>query len=503
MILTKEYIYSLYAQFKRKAMKAVAVQKYDSALKYLSAACLTAYTFYIGFKDDEIEELLKTISKKLYQKTATTSSINRVVLYDTFSQDSQGLTMQYLDAIIASGYDLMYITEFDLNDSRSRLIKRTLQSYEKAEVVSIPSNIKGLKRVQMICDTIIGFRASKLFMHIHPSAVYAVTAFYALPKEIIKYQINLTDHTYWVGGGCMDYIFDWRQYGASLSAYYRGFKKEQIFILPYYPMMKETPFCGFPKEADGKVKIFAGASYYKIIDEKDSFFKINKAILDTTPEAVTLFAGGGDRQLIERLIDQYGLKGRFILIGQRNDIFQCFKHSDIYLSTYPLFGGLMGQFAAHAGLPILALHKEGGGRVEESVCQKTNETISFRELESLVKEASHLISDEAYRHQQGERMKNCVISIEEFNEGFSSSIKTNLSPFPVKLREDFKAYDLNVADKLKLVNQHKQYQLSLYHILPKFLLFSYPNVWLDGFIARIKNSRIGMVFDKISHHHNK
>lgn len=501
MILTKEYTYTLYVQFKHKAASAISKRKYDTALKFLSAACHTAYTFYIGFRDNEIEDMLKTISGQLVKCDLKGGSPNRAVLYDTFSQDSQGLTMQYLDAIIASGDELLYITEFNLDDPRSKLIKQTLRSYAKAEIVSVPSNLKGLKRVQMIYDTIVGFKAPKLFMHINPSAVFAVAAFYALPKEITRYQINLTDHTYWVGAGCMDYIFDWRQYGASLSAYCRGFKKEQIFMLPYYPMMKKTPFNGFPKETDGKVKIFAGASYYKIIDENDTFFKMNKAILDATPEAVTLFAGGGSRQILDELIEKYGLQGRFIPIGQRNDIFQCFKHSDIYLSTYPLFGGLMGQFAAHAGLPILALQRPGGGVVEESVCQKTKESITFPDLDSLIKEASLLVRDESYRHQQGERMKNCVISIEEFNEGFASASKTNSSPFPFEVEKDFKAHYLNVEDKLKLVNQNKLYQRSLYHFLHQLLLFSHSNVWFDGFIASIRNSRVGIVLNKVNRTH--
>lgn len=497
MILTKEYIYLLYAKFKQKAANAISKRKYDTALKFQSAACHTAYTFYIGFRDDEIEDMLKTISDQLVKGGTAGISPNRVVLYDTFSQDSQGLTMQYLDAIIASGYELRYITEFNLDDPRSRLIKHTLKSYNKAEVVSIPRSIKGIKRSQFIYDTISGFGPSKLFIHIHPSAVYAVTAFYALPKEITKYQINLTDHTYWVGAGCMDYIFDWRQYGASLSAYYRDFRKEQIFMLPYYPMMKETPFDGFPKETDGKVKIFAGASYYKIIDENDSFFKINKAILDANPQAVTIFAGGGNRQILDERIEKYGLKDRFIPIGQRNDIFQCFKHSDIYLSTYPLFGGLMGQFAAHAGLPILALQKPGGGVVEECVCQKTNETISFSELDSLVKEASHLVCDESYRHQQGERMKNCVISIEEFNEGFAYAVMTNTSPFPIELQKDFKTHYLNVEDKLKLENANGNYQLSLCRKLGSSIFLFAPSIGYKGLRVRIKNSKISKLIKRI------
>ena len=351
MTLTKEYIQHLYKTFKHQAEKCLMNRRYDSCLKFLKAACHTAYTFYIGFRDDEIESMLERISQTI-QKKDKIETTNRFVFYDTFSQDAQGLTMQYVDALIAAGWNFLYITEFGLDDPRSVLLKQTLLAYPKADIVSISPTNKGMKKVRLVYDTIMQYAPDKLFMHISPSAVEAVTAFYALPKSITKYQINLTDHAYWVGTGCMDYVFDFRDYGASLSVGKRGFTKEQILFLPYYPMMKHTEFKGFPKESEGKVKIFSGASYYKIIDDNDTFFKLNKAILDANPEAVTLFAGGGDKEMMQGLIEKYDLKGRFIPIGQRNDIFECYKHADIYLNSFPLFGGLMAQMAAHAGLPI-------------------------------------------------------------------------------------------------------------------------------------------------------
>lgn len=492
MKLTKEYVNYLYSTFKKKAEKAIERGKYDEAVKYLTAATHTAYTFYIGFRDDATEDMLVRLSEKIQKRTMSKPfQPNRVVFFDTFSQDAQGLSMQYLDAIIAAGWEILYITTFNLNDPRSQLIKRTLREYDKAQVIAFPSRLDIMERVQFIYDTIMDYQASKLFMQISPSSCLPVIAFYALPREITRYLINLTDHTYWVGAGCMDYIFDWRQYGASLSAEQRGLRKEQIFMLPYYPMMKETPFNGFPKEAEGKVKIFAGASYYKIIDEQDTFFRINKAILDANPAAVTLFAGGGDAKMLNSLIEKYGLQGRFIPIGQRNDIFQCFKHADIYLNTYPLFGGLMGQFAAHAGLPILALRRPGGGIVEESVCQKSFTKITCDDLDDLVVEATRLVQDEAYRHQQGEQMQQCVISIDDFNHGFVSAITTSVTPYPVEFEQNVNFHYLNVEDKLKLENKTKGFQKSVYLSLGFAGLITCPRLWFDGFKTRMASSRIG------------
>jgi glycosyltransferase involved in cell wall biosynthesis len=400
--------------------------------------------------------------------------------------------MQYVDAIIAAGWEMLYITEFGLEDPRSIRLKQTLNDYPKAKVVSVPRNLSGMNKAQFVYDTIMDYAPDKLFMHIHPSAVESVTAFYALPKEITKYQINLTDHTYWVGAGCLNYSFEFREYGASLSVGRRGVPRDRVLLMPYYPMMKATEFAGFPKEAEVKVKIFSGASFYKIMDENDTFFKLNKAILDANPNAVTLFAGGGDMAMLKGLIEKYGIQGRFIPIGQRNDIFECYKHSDIYLSSYPLGGGLMAQFAAHAGLPMLALaNPASSGKIEEMVCQKHEEVITFDTMDALVKEASHLIKDEAYRKSRGQAMRECVIGVEEFNRNFQESVMTEKTQYPLAIEENVKLHYLNVEDKLKLENKTKGYQKSIFTTLGMRGIFTCPRIWTDGFVGRIKTSRIG------------
>ena len=487
MTLTEEYIQSLFTRFKRKAQNSLARKRYDSCLKYLNAAARTAYTFDIGFNDEEIEAMLKQLSGNV-QKRETFKGKPRCVFYDTFSQDAQGLTMQYVDAIIAAGWEMLYITEFGLEDPRSIRLKQTLYDYSKTKVVVVPRSKSGLDKAQFVYDTIMDYAPDKLFMHIHPSAVEAVTAFYALPKEITKYQINLTDHAYWVGAGCLDYSLEFRDYGASLSVGRRGIPRDKVLLMPYYPMMKATGFAGFPKEAEGKVKIFSGASFYKIIDENDTFFKLNKAILDANPNTVTLFAGGGDMAMLNGLIEKYGLQGRFIPIGQRNDIFECYKHSDIYLSSFPQFGALMAQFAAHARLPILAYAYGRSGIVEEVVCQKHNERITFTDMQALVDEATRLINDTDYRKLRGQAMQNCVISVEEFNRGFKESVITGKIQYQLTIDENVKLHYLNIHDKLKLENKTKGYQRSIFSTLGTNGLFVCPGIWMNGFTTRIKSS---------------
>ena len=151
----------------------------------------------------------------------------------------------------------------------------------------------------------------------------------------------------------------------------------------------------------------------------------------------------------------------------------------------------MAQFAAHAGLPMLALaNPASSGKIEEMVCQKQNEVITFDTMDALVEEASRLINDEVYRKSRGKAMRECVIGVEEFNYSFQESVATGQSQYPMDIDENVKLHYLNVEDKLKLENKTKGYQKSVFTTLGTSGLFVCPGIWMDGVIARIKSSRV-------------
>ena len=201
--------------------------------------------------------------------------------------------------------------------------------------------------------------------------------------------------------------------------------------------------------------------------------------------------------MLKGLIEKYELRGRFIPIGQRNDIFECYKHCDIYLSSYPLGGGLMAQYAAHAGLPILAMaNPTSSGKIEEMVCQKHDEVITFNRMDTLVEEASHLIGDINYRRLRGQAMSDCVIGIKEFNLSFKESVVTGKTQYPLTIDYKVKLHYLNVDDKLKLENKTKGYHKSIFSILGWGGLPLCPRIWMVGVAARFKSSRIGGIVCK-------
>ena len=335
--LTEEKVRDLYAKFKLKARDAYNNRQYDSSLKYLKATAGIGYSFYLGYKDDELECMLESMSSFVGKRTDNQERLeDECVFYDSFSVDNGGLVQQYLRAIMNCGYKIRYIAERDAVLSEASEIGKLLREYNRSEIIIIPGNLKPFKKTQFIYDKIIETKASRLFIQSLPYAASAVCAFYALPSSIKKYKIDLTDHTFWIGTRFVDYTFEFRSFGCVAATEKRGFKEQQVLYLPFYPIMQRQTFVGFPKEVEGKVILFSGGSYYKIFDVNDTFFIISKALLDACPNVVLLFAGSGDRILLNEKIEQYNLSGRFIPIGQRLDISEVFEHCDIYLKTYPI-----------------------------------------------------------------------------------------------------------------------------------------------------------------------
>ena len=489
--LTEEKVHSIYKRYKTKAQKAYARGQYDASLKYLSIAANTAYTFNIGFKDDALEDLLTSLAQQLTQKQDSADrASNRCLFYDSFSYDNGGLVQQYLGAIIHCGYKIRYIAERDAVLSENSAIGQMLRSYGRAEIVIVPRKLSYMEKAQFVYDRIMEYAGGKLFIHTTPAAATASCAFYALPESITKFKINLTDHTFWIGTRFIDYSFEFRPYGGRVSTEQRGLQQSQILHIPFYPIMCHKEFLGFPKEAEGKVVLFSGGNYYKIFDADDSFFKLTKAILDGCPEVVLLFAGFGDVKVLKSKIAEYQLQGRFIPIGQRNDITEVFEHSDIFLNTYPLGGGLMSQYAAQLGKPIVSYYTQGITPTEELVCQTKQISISSTSFDDVVKKVKTLAKDDSLRKAYGEEIQSCVVTEEKFNKLFAKSMESLKNQMLYPTDEPLKLLKLDIKDKLAFDDKIKGLQRMLTKELGVAILWQYPSFAVDSLVYLLNDNRL-------------
>lgn len=496
--LSIKYINSVCTQFENIIDRCTDREQYDKAERFLKALSYFHYKFYLGQKDDfvenQIQNLSQRISKKDFVNNNTTKSI---VIVDEINADYIGLMVQYVTSLVADSYQILYLYERKEHPNVVRTnLMQTLQSYDKAEIKQIPSNLEEFSKSQWIYDEICAFGSKKVLLHLGEWAIEACVACAALPSECVKYRINCADHCFWAGISCVDYTFEFRHYGANLTYYERGLGKHQTVYVPFYPVMQEVPFAGFPKESLGKFIFLSGGAVYKIVNNENTFFRLCKSILDKCPESVVLFAGAdAENSVIAGGIEQYGLQGRFIPIGYRKDILEVFRHCDVYLNTHPLGGGLMCQYAAQCSKPIINYKNNSD---EECIAQKNECTFTSYTEADLLDEAVKLYTSDRYRMEKGDIFHNAVISKSEFDNILLSFLSTNKPLFEVKWNDHFIQKEYKIEDAIAYCNKKKaSFYYKLYKLLGSDFICVMPgNFFSLGFYGIKRQAK--MIFNRKS-----
>lgn len=478
--LSGSYIISLCSKLERLTKMSIERRAFNKTISLLKGLSNIRYNFFLGYKNDFIEEQIVSLAQHIHKKDFMDNNNDKsIVIVDEINADYIGLMVQYLSALITDSYQILYIYEHKEHSTAVRTqLMQMLQSYGKAQIKEIPSTITYFEKSQWIYDEICTFGSKKVMMHFGEWAVEKCVAISALPKECVRYRINCADHCFWAGASCVDYTFEFRHYGANLSYHERGLEQNHIIYLPFYPVMQETPFAGFPEECDNKIVFFSGGAVYKIVDEGDTFFRLCKTILDTCPDSVVLFAGAdNDNHLLADAIERYGLRGRFIPIGYRKDILEVFKHSDVYINTYPVGGGLMCQYAAQCSKPILNFKGNG---IEECVAQKKECSFTAFTEDAFLNEAVRLYSDIDYRKKRGISIHQAVISKEEFDKALLCFLSMQESSFEIKWDEYFVPKNYSMEDAI-IFNNNKLY--GFYYKLYRLMGYSFISTMPWNFIT--------------------
>lgn len=131
--------------------------------------------------------------------------------------------------------------------------------------------------------------------------------------------------------------------------------------------MKEMEFQGFPFKINENTKVvFLGGALYKTYSVDGIYYYMVEEIVKRYDEVIFWYAGKGNTTEFDNLFEKY--PGRIFRIDERKDLFQILRHWYFYLSTYPITGGLMGQYAVNAGrIPVTLLRHEECHLVLENV----------------------------------------------------------------------------------------------------------------------------------------
>lgn len=430
-------IKNAYKGVKVQAVEAFDKGDYERSMEYVRHCATIAQQFNWIYADDELEELLKEISTKIV--TSPTSYIpkeNRVVVFDDFCV-SFILALQYLEALVVAGEEVMYLT-LSKHDERFADITSTIhEKYPTVKIVSVAQQSIINTSVD-IYNEIIAFAPQKVLFHMTANSL-AFPAVYALPRNIDTYIINLADQTFWLGTKVVNYVLEFRQFGVSVSQQKRGIKPKQQLLIPFYPIVDNNPFQGFPKECTekGKVLIFSGGDIYKVLDEKRMYWHLVKCVLDTFPEVVFLFAtkiDGIGMEFLKSFIHENNYEGRFVYTKFRPDINEVLAHVDIFMGTSPVCGSLMSQLAARNATPILQYYypETPDDETEQAICINEQFLISFDNEEAFMNEAGRLIKDVDYRKMQGERLQRAMMTENQFNELVKDTLAVNQTQIPLR-----------------------------------------------------------------------
>ena len=170
-----------------------------------------------------------------------------------------------------------------------------------------------------------------------------------------------------------------------------------------------------------------------------------------------LYAGYGDDRELKRLAKIY--PERVFHIGERRDFYYLISHCVLYLNTYPMFGGMMMQYAAYAGkIPITLKHNSDSDGL---LLNQETAKIEYDSYDKLVEDVDKLLDDDEYRAKREELLKGTVVSEVQFAENLKMLIETQSTNFHYqytifntkKFQEEFlNRFNLN-ASKESILNK--------------------------------------------------
>lgn len=390
---------------------ALKEKNFDLALRLieLSAHLQYNYSFQDTLYDKTLEDALKQIANFLFETKEIDADEHTVMFYDFFGYDNRGLTQQYLRALKKLNKRIILVFENKERHYKNEAILSEIQDYGNKSVCYL----KGANRIERARDllSIISEEKPKhILMHLIPWDSIAYMAFYKI-SGIKRYQINLTDHAFWLGVDITDVNIEFRSYGLNLSEQLRNIPAEKNKILPYYPILSAVEFQGFDFDVKGKKIIFSGSTYYKVLGDGLEFFKTISKLLQLDENLIFIFAGSGNGNAIQEFIKKNNLEHRFFLIGDRYDLYEIMKRIDYYISTFPFTGALMTQTAVAAGKPVFAY---------------VNPKSLFNDLKDLF-----------YKTEEFQNIDSTEKLIETFSEVHRQETVRNFSEDPIITEESF------------------------------------------------------------------
>lgn len=391
-----------YAKFKRLILKLVKQQQYEKALKTIYFASGFMYTMNQLFVDEELEKIITDIAAHEIPQNAVGNTISRnIICYDGFGNLKRGLLRIYVEALQKMGYTVQYIT-FDCHKTN----REEFYSVLKQEHVYFVQGSRYLEQIHSLYSIIGSCEADKAFLCMNPDDVVGIAAFSRYEGIIRRYLLNITDHAFWLGKNICDKVINFREFGGKFCICCRKIPSDKMAYIPYYPFLEARN----KNVSEKKYRfLFSGGNMYKTQSRDKKYYELVDRILSTF-DVHFIYMGNGISRDFHKLKKKH--PAQVSVFRESKDFFHILKKSVFYLSTYPYNGGLMTQYALAAKKIPITLSCPG---IEKELTINHERVYwNYNTIEDCIKQIRRLISEESYRKEQEEKLKEFLLTPEMF-----------------------------------------------------------------------------------------
>lgn len=476
----KEQVNLFLKELKNIAQKSILNHNLEKALAVVNSAATFLYQYNQTYTDKDLEDILLDIGRKDQELKMLPQNIGMidervVVFYDRFGLDIRGWALCYMKAFAKLNYQVYYVTSSAAEGKQPEIDVAIKNS--NVHKVYIDFSQGYLSWAKELANVFKKYRPKTAFFYTTPDDVAGTIVFNRLQGVVTRYQIDLTDHAYWLGVNAVDYCIESRSIGAGIAVCHRGFKQEHIRILDGWPVVHDDiPFAGFDFSTQGKRIIFSGGALYKTLgDDNNTYYKMISHIIRKHKDIIFYYLGNGDQSELIKLKKCYPEQVYYAY--ERKDFFEIMKRCVLYFNTYPMFGGLMMRYAAMAGkLPITLKHEHDADGI---LFHQKELGIEYDDVQTLLADVDRLLTDEDYLQERERKMIGATILEEDFRRNLKSLIERQETEYSVpiepvdtkKFRDEYIArFDFN-----------KQRESCITKRMNKSLLGEYPFLFAKRF----------------------
>lgn len=187
-------------KFYNKIQNSLKKERYEDTFTLISSCSRMMYEWNQEYTSDLLEKAIESSSHLICNWKQEKFKEDVIVVYDAFGLDNRGLMQIYLNALCKIKRTV-YIT-YSENENRIPKIKEILKK-NNAEIEYINSNFNYTKQIQQFWKILNTYKAKAAFLYTTPWDVVGISVYDHLENLCDRYQINLTDHAFWLGVKCI------------------------------------------------------------------------------------------------------------------------------------------------------------------------------------------------------------------------------------------------------------------------------------------------------------